>query len=144
MRNSLRKGAFLSRDEYPVTVSSMYALMKNHVMMYHSPNNNNNNSGNNNNQSNNNNRNGGSRGILLTRQRATNASSSNINNINSADVELVAGNDGNIINATCFCCNMLGHLSYNFPEILEDERAERLERREQGRRGRGFCKWVTI
>ena len=98
-------------------------------MLYHSPNNNNNNSGNNNNQSNNNNRNGGNRGIMLTQQRATNASSSNINNNNSADVEPVAGNDGNIINATCFCYNMPGHFSYNFPEMPEDERTERLERR---------------
>ena len=84
----LREGTFLSRDEYPVTVSTMYELMTNHDKLYHT-------------QGSNSNRN--NRGIILTQQRA-NSGNNEIGGSEDVDAAAVAGIDGNIINATCYFC----------------------------------------
>ena len=95
LSKKLREGTFLSRDEYPVTVSTMYEFMTNHDKLYHT-------------QGSGSNRN--NRGIILTQQRAN---SGNSGSGGSEDVyaATVAGIDGNIINATCYFCNLSGHLS---------------------------------
>ena len=102
LKDDLKMGTYLSRDEYPITTASMYELMvkTSGGLDPRSTNRNKNNSTN---------QNYANTGTILTQRKAETTGDSD-------EDEIVPGTDGVTHNVTCYNCKKRGHYASNCPE----------------------------